>query len=117
MTFSEKIKTLRKEYNWKQEELAEKINTDARQVSLYENEKSSPSIETVIKIAKAFNVSIDYLLIEEANKRPLILNDEKTFENLKKVELLPDDEKAAIFKIIDGLVYKNKLKKAFNEVD
>lgn len=116
MTFGEKIKSLRKEHNWKQEELAEKIGTDIRQISLYENGKTSPSIETVVKIARAFNISIDYLLIDEVTKKPLYLGDDALFDKLQKVDLLTKDEKEAIFKIIDGLTYKNKLKNVIAEI-
>ena len=117
MNFGDKIKTLRKEKNWKQEELANEIGTDSRQVSLYENGKCLPSVETIVKIAQVFNVSIDFLLIDNSLRRPLILSNENIYESINKVDLLSLDEKESIFKIIDGLAYKNKLKKVLAEVE
>ncbi|OHD08962.1 MAG: hypothetical protein A2Z98_15760 [Spirochaetes bacterium GWB1_27_13] len=116
MTFAQKIKELRTEKNWKQETLAKEIGTDVRQVSLYENDKTSPSIETVVKIAQTFNVSIDYLLIEDYPRRPLILNDNSVIDKIQNIELLTQEEKDAIYRIIDGLAYKNKLKSVISEV-
>ena len=116
MNFGEKIKLLRKEKGWSQEELSKKIETDTRQVSLYENNKVAPSAETIVRISKVFNISIDYLLIDEISRRPLTVNDEAIFENIQKIELLTDDEKKSIFKIIDGLAAKNKLKNAVNDI-
>lgn len=116
MNFSQKIKELRIEKNWKQDTLAKEIGTDIRQISLYENGKTSPSIETIVKIAQTFNVSIDYLLIEEYPRRPLILKDNSVIEKIQNIELLTQEEKTSVFKIIDGLAYKNKLKNAIGEV-
>jgi len=63
MTLGEKLKELRTEKNWKQETIAKKIGADNRQISLYENDKIIPAIETIVKFAQEYNVSIDYLLI------------------------------------------------------
>jgi transcriptional regulator with XRE-family HTH domain len=116
MNFGEKIKLLRKEKGWSQEELSKKIETDTRQVSLYENNKVAPSAETIVRISKVFNVSIDFLLINEIARRPLTLKDETLFANIQKIELLTDEEKQSIFKIIDGLAAKNKLKDAVHQI-
>ena len=71
MHLGNKIKELRKDKNISQDELAEKINIDGRQISRYENDKMNPSIEVLIKIAEAFNISIDYLLFDDIPKKPL----------------------------------------------
>ena len=111
MKFFEKIKQLRKEKNWTQEELAEKIGTDKRQVSFYENGKSSPSIETVIKIAQTFSVSIDFLLIDNAPRKPLNLKNDYLFDKIEDINLLENEDKEALYKIIDSLIIKAKIQK------
>lgn len=68
-----RLKTLRTEAGWSQAELAEKIDSDARQVSRYENNKVAPGLEAVIRMAQVFNVTVDYLLIDDAERRPLTL--------------------------------------------
>jgi transcriptional regulator with XRE-family HTH domain len=62
VSLGEKLKLLRKEKGWSQDELAFHAQIDGRQVSRYENDRVMPSIEVIIKIAKAYEVSIDYLL-------------------------------------------------------
>ncbi len=57
-----KIKELRKELNLTQKEFAEKLNLTAHNIGDWEREKCEPSIEFIIKIAKVFSVSTDYLL-------------------------------------------------------
>ena len=61
----EKIYTLRRSKNISQEEFANVLNTSRQAVSKWERNESKPDIDKLIKIAKLFNVSIDYLLAYE----------------------------------------------------
>ena len=109
----ERIKLLRKSKGWTQHDLAEKMGTDARMISLYESKKTIPSAEALIKIAEIFNVSIDYLLIENAPtpKRPLNNNGSSEFlEKFSEFDKLTDKEKESIMNIIDSLITKNKVR-------
>lgn len=58
----EKIKNLRKCFNINQVELANKLGVTKQCVSNWENDNILPSIEMLVKIAKYFNVTTDYLL-------------------------------------------------------
>ena len=58
----EKIRALRTEKNFTQQELANKIEVSKNSVSLYETGKKYPSLVTLCRIATVFNVSTDYLL-------------------------------------------------------
>ena len=69
MILAQRIKQLRKERRWTQMDLAKKIGlNEPRQISRYESEKNVPSIEVLLKIANALEVSVDYLLIEDASR-------------------------------------------------
>lgn len=116
MTLGEKLKELRTEKNWKQDAIAIDIGTDKRTISLYENDKISPSIETISKIAQVYNISIDYLLINDYPRRPLYLKDNSIVEKLQYFESLTQQEKEAVFMIIEGLSFKNKIKTALDVV-
>jgi transcriptional regulator with XRE-family HTH domain len=61
-TFSERMRELRKEKRISLEKLAEMMGTTKATLSRYENSKRVPNIEFVEKLAKIFNVSVDYLL-------------------------------------------------------
>lgn len=67
MTFGEKIYKLRKENGLSQEELAEKLKVSRQSISKWETDCGYPETEKIIKLAKIFNVTIDYLLIENNN--------------------------------------------------
>lgn len=117
MTLGEKLKELRLEKNWKQETVAKEVCADARQISLYENDKITPSNETIVKFAQVYNVSVDYLLIDNYPRRPLYLKDNSIIEKLQFIEQLTDKEKNSIFNIIEELAYKNKIKNALTGVN
>ena len=60
-----KIKELREERGWSQKELAEKIESTNKNIWAYENGIAYPSIETLIRLADTFHVSIDFLVSHE----------------------------------------------------
>ena len=62
MVIGKRIQKLRGKQNMLQSELAEKLNVGRTTISNYENGYSSPDLQMVIKMAKLFNVSTDYLL-------------------------------------------------------
>ncbi|MBE5757751.1 MAG: helix-turn-helix transcriptional regulator [Clostridiales bacterium] len=62
MEFGNILKELRKENKMTQTEFASYLCTTQDSISLWELGKSFPDIPTLIKIAKFFQVSTDYLL-------------------------------------------------------
>ena len=60
--FAEKIKTLRKEWDMTQNQLADVLETTQRKISYWELGKVEPDLVSLWKIADFFDVSIDYLL-------------------------------------------------------
>lgn len=58
------IKTVRLSKNLTQEELANKLNVSRTTVTMWENNKSSPNIEIIKKIANVLGCTIDDLLKE-----------------------------------------------------
>lgn len=57
-----RIKTLREATGVSQRALAESIGVSQQSVNKYENHNIEPDIETLIRIADYFHVSIDYLV-------------------------------------------------------
>ena len=62
MNIGIKIKTLRSAKNLTQADLAKRINMTTSAVSSYEVNDRQPSYDVLIRIAKLFNVTTDYLL-------------------------------------------------------
>lgn len=59
-----RIKELRTKYKLTQTELAEKVGVTKSTIAAYENDSRQPSYEVLIKMASAFRVSIDSILLD-----------------------------------------------------
>lgn len=66
MTFGEKLKALRKEKGYSQEEFAEVLFVSRQAVSKWEGDRGMPEVNTLIQISNMFGVTLDYLLKEES---------------------------------------------------
>ena len=58
----QRICEMRTAFGWSQVELAKRLQVAKQTVSNWENENIQPSIEMLVRIAKLFGVSTDYLL-------------------------------------------------------
>ncbi|MBN1044352.1 helix-turn-helix transcriptional regulator [Clostridium botulinum] len=56
------LKRLRKNHQYTQENVAEKLNVSRQSVAKWENGESTPDIDSCIKLAKLYNVRLDDLV-------------------------------------------------------
>lgn len=77
MIFSEKLQLIRKSKGFTQEELAEKLNVSRQAVAKWESGQVYPDISNLILLSNIFNVTVDYLVRDQA----CMLNIEKTSNN------------------------------------
>lgn len=62
MTFGDKLRTLRKSQHLTQQQLAERLGLAKSIISYYELGERYPSYDILIKLARNFHVTTDYLL-------------------------------------------------------
>jgi transcriptional regulator with XRE-family HTH domain len=89
--FDKRLKELRKKKGITQEELARHLSLSTSTIGEYEIGGNSPKVDTLIRLSKYFNVTVDYLLG--------LTEDEKTENVLIGVDttgLSEDDIKFAI---------------------
>lgn len=67
--FSEIIKELRQSKGLTQTQLAERLGVKKSIISAYETDSRPPSLDMLIKYAREFHVSTDYLLDMETSKK------------------------------------------------
>jgi len=106
----ERLKALRAERGWSQTELAEAIGSDARQVSRYENGRITPSLDALVRIAETLDVTLDYLVIDTAGRRPLHAADAGLGDRLAHLDQLTPDDRTALLAVLDALLTKSRLK-------
>lgn len=66
MIFSEKLQLVRKSKGFTQEELAEKLEVSRQAVAKWESGQVYPDINNLIQISNLFNVTVDYLVKDQA---------------------------------------------------
>jgi len=108
MTLGQHITTLRKAKKLSQGEMGKKVGTSGDIIGRYERDEVKPSIEVIIKIADALEISIDYLV----GKTDFEL-DSDTLRRIQDVSTLPADEKKQVFMVIDALIRDFKTRKAY----
>lgn len=86
--YGDRISYLREKANLTQDQLAKKIGITRAALSHYEKNRREPDFETIEKIARFFDVSLDYLLGRTDDPTPKVSNlDEPGLKSLE-MELL-----------------------------
>lgn len=70
MTFGTKLQNLRKSKNMSQEDLANILDISRQAISKWELDQSFPDTSNIIRISKLFNVTTDYLLLDNSDIPP-----------------------------------------------
>jgi transcriptional regulator with XRE-family HTH domain len=108
----EKIKKLRFDKKWSQDQLAEKVGVGRQYISRYETGKISPNAENLQKLAEVFGVSIDYLLNDKETKNlaSVGIKDKNLLNLFAEVEKMDESDQLTIRNLLEAMVMKNKLK-------
>lgn len=86
MDIGNKLHQLRKIAGMTQEQLAEKLNVSRQTISKWESGGTTPDLDSIVKISKIFQVSLNELLLEEDAKAE-DKDGKITLEDLMKINL------------------------------
>ncbi len=95
MNFGDKLKMLRTGQNLTQQQLATRLGVQKSVVSYYESGERTPSTDVLIKLARVFHTTIDYLLDV---KRERVID----------VSELSESDIAAVTAVVEALKNKNE---------
>jgi transcriptional regulator with XRE-family HTH domain len=108
MLFGERLLNTRKKKKISQDELAKQIGVHAPVIGRYERDEVKPSIETAFKIAKALEVSLDYLTGLSDVKL-----DKNIVDIITNLQKLDNQDKEHIFTTINALVRDAKARNTY----
>ena len=92
--FAKRVKALRSERGFSQEELGKLLGVKKQTVTHWEAGNNYPNFDTLVKMARLFDVSTDYLLGVEIEK----------IENIARIKLSPQEA--------DAIARYNRMKEA-----
>ena len=102
MSLASRIATLRKDKGLSQQAMADALGLHVTQIKRYESGSSQPSLEALKKIAKTLRVSIDSLVFDTEELTP----DEDLTLQFQTIANMPEEEKAIIMELIEGMIIK-----------
>ena len=116
MELAQNLKALRKQKGFLQKEVAHAVGVHPSNYSKMEKGERDISIEVADKLANFFGITLDEL-VHMGGQVPdeVKIEDKSTSERLKLIQQLEEEDKKAIFRIIDGMLTKAKFKDFFNK--
>lgn len=101
-----RIRERQKELKMKQKDILEKTNIAHSSMSTYVTGAGIPNTEAILKIAKALDTTVEYLLIGEMSNNSTLTEDER--ELLMLFNKLPKREQIKVLGIIEEKVKEFK---------
>ena len=109
LKIGDKIAQLRKPKGWSQSDLAKAIDASREAIGKYERNDVVPSVEVAKKIADIFEVTLDYLVNDQA----IPAFDKKVVQRIISIEALKEDDKGHLFAMIDAYLRDAKARLAY----
>ncbi|ANS52492.1 hypothetical protein BT246_72020 (plasmid) [Bacillus thuringiensis] len=104
--FGQRLKDLRREKKLTQQDIADVLGIEKSNISRFESGKQSLSSENIIKTAKYFDVSVDYILgisdYKTINKKKEEQIPKDVVELIKKINTLSPEKRQLIESLIDN---------------
>lgn len=123
MDFGKRLRILRFQHKLSQNDLANEFKISSATLSQYENGKRLPDLDTLIKFANFFNVSLDYLVCRtdydykfdineicesKLNKDITQILGYKNIELIYKLQKLESNERTLIQNVLEFIKFKRK---------
>jgi transcriptional regulator with XRE-family HTH domain len=112
MSFGKNLARFRKEKGLTQEDLVKRSGVAISQIRRYEADKSTPTLNVVVRLARSLGVSIDELAFDKgAGIAATRLMDRELLEQFELLSALDEDERQAVKRILEGVIVKHQVEK------
>jgi transcriptional regulator with XRE-family HTH domain len=116
MALGDRIKQLRQQRGWSQAQLSKKLNVHQKQISGYERDIHSPSIELLIRMAELFNVSLDYIAFDKRQDKDIIpIADRELMQAVQLIDQLSAEDRTTIKAVLNTFIVKNRFQSLASE--
>ena len=109
---SDRILEARKKKGISQQDLGKAAKVHFSNIGKYERGEATPAADILNRIAKALEVSTDFLLNGTSHDKSAdAISDEELLSQFRKVEQLPTDKKKLVKEFLDAFIFKANLQK------
>lgn len=113
MSFPTQLMQTRKAQSLTQQDLAKAAGLHINQVRRYEAGTAQPTLEGLIKLARALHTSLDALVFKEDERGP----SHKTQLLFEAIERLKEREQAVIRELLEGMILKYEARRWTGNVE
>lgn len=116
MQIGKNIKNIREQKKMLQKEIAAAAKLHASNYSKIEKGEREPTIQALDRIARLFGMTVDQIIHYEGElPKEVNIENKSVNEKLKLIDQLEDQDKQALYRMIDCMLTKNKFKDFFNK--
>lgn len=108
MHFPARLIQLRKAADLTQQDLAATANLHVNQIRRYEAGTAQPTLEALIRLAKALHVTLDNLVFVDDERGP----DDALRLQFEALQQFDDDERQTAQAVLEGLILKHQAKQS-----
>ncbi len=112
MHFHARLIQLRKAADMTQNALSDAASIHVNQIRRYEAGTAQPTLDALIRLAKALHVTLDYLVFDDADRGP----DDELKLQFEAVRQLPNEDRKVIKAMLDGMIVKHRTKQLVGEL-
>jgi transcriptional regulator with XRE-family HTH domain len=113
-SLGDRIRLLRRERDWSQEDLGKKIGVHWQTVGRYESNSIIPTATVIKKIAEAFNITTDFLIFGTSEGVPLKIKDNELLKRFEQVDSMKPESRETLLKVMDVFIRENSAKELLN---
>ncbi len=116
MNIADNLKVYREQKGLLQKEVANAVGVHPSNYSKMEKGERDVSIEVADKLAKFFGITLDELVhMTEQIPNEVTIVDKSVSERINLIQQLEEEDKQALFRIIDSMLTKTKFKDFFSK--
>jgi transcriptional regulator with XRE-family HTH domain len=106
-SLAERLREGRKNKQFSQQKLAEIANVHYTNIGKYERGEATPSATVLNKIAKALDISPDYLINGTIDDKANVeIKDQELLLQFKRIDKMPEEKKHLLKEFLDAFIFK-----------
>lgn len=103
------IRRLRRQRDWTQRQLAERVGVDYKNISNYEVGRLIPSKKTLARLADTFGLEIRELVASESKEPTIAITDPELLNLFREISAFPDGERSHLKWMLTAIVRQKKM--------